>query len=170
MGTILIDTEQTFTTLIKTVSSFDEERLNVIPFEGSWTAGQVVQHLILANSGFIEVMQGPVKEPERKPDQLVTRIRTDFLNFDVKMESPEFILPLPIDYSKSKQLGTLENIKSGLLHLIETVELDKVCMTFELPGYGFLTRFEAVYFVNYHTQRHTHQLRNIYQYLSKVEN
>jgi hypothetical protein len=169
METILIDTEQTFTTLIETVSSFDEEQLNDIPFKGSWSGGQVVQHLILANSGFIEVMQGPVKEPEREPDQLVGRIKKDFLNFDVKMESPEFILPLPISYSKSRQLGTLENIKSGLLHLIETMDLDQVCLAFELPEYGFLTRFEAVYFVNYHTQRHTRQLKNIYLQCSKVE-
>jgi hypothetical protein len=170
MGTILIDTDQTFTALIKTVSSFDEEQLNDIPFEGSWTAGQVVQHLILSNSGFIEVMQGPVKEAERKPDQLVETIKKDFLNFDIKMKSPEFVLPLPISYSKPRQLGTLENIKSSLLHLVETMELDKLCLTFELPGYGFLTRVEAVYFVNYHTQRHTHQLKNIYKHLSKVEN
>ncbi|MGY0037967.1 DinB family protein [Pedobacter sp. NJ-S-72] len=169
METILIDIEETFTNLIKTVSLFDEEQLNDIPFEGSWTAGQVVQHLIISNSGFIEVMQGPVKEAERKPDQLVAEIRKDFLNFDIKMESPEFVLPLPISYSKSRQLGTLENIKSSLLHLIETMELDKLCLTFELPGYGFLTRVEAVYFVNYHTQRHTHQLNNIYQHLSEIE-
>ncbi|KIO78785.1 hypothetical protein TH53_01475 [Pedobacter lusitanus] len=165
MGTILTDTDQTFNNLVKTVSSFDEGQLNEIPFEGSWTAGQVVQHLILANSGFIEVMQGPVKETEREPDQLVTRIREDFLNFATKLQAPEFILPLPIDYSKTRQLGTLENIKSGLLHLIETTELDKTCLTFELPVYGFLTRMEAVYFVNYHTQRHNNQLENIYQHL-----
>jgi len=169
MGTILLDTDQTFTELIKTVLLFDEDQLNAIPFEGSWTAGQIVQHLILANSGFMEVMQGPVKEPEREPDQLAGKIRKDFLNFEVKMESPEFILPLAISYSKSRQLGTLENIKSKLQHLISTMELDRVCLTFELPGYGFLTRFEAVYFVNYHTQRHTHQLKNSYAHLLKME-
>ncbi|QNK63134.1 DinB family protein [Pedobacter sp. PAMC26386] len=165
METILLDTDQTFTNLLQIVSAFDDKQLNEIPFKGSWTAGQVLQHLILANSGFIEVMQGPVKETERKPDQQVALIRKDFLNFDSKMESPDFILPLPISYSKQRQIGTLENIKSGLLHLVDTAELDKTCLAFELPGYGFLTRFEAVYFVNYHTQRHSHQLKNIYQYL-----
>lgn len=166
METILLDTDRTFTTLLQAVSSFDEQQLNEIPFAGSWTAGQVAQHLILANTGFIEVMQGPVKDAGREPDQQVGQIRADFLNFETKMKSPDFILPLPIDYSKQRQLGTLENIKSSLMHLIETMELDKICLTFELPGYGFLTRFEAIYFVNYHSQRHTHQLNNIYHHLS----
>ncbi|MBB5623276.1 hypothetical protein HDE69_004360 [Pedobacter cryoconitis] len=168
METILLDTDRTLTTLLQVVSSFDEEELNKIPFSDSWTAGQVVQHLILANTGFIEVMQGPVKDADREPDQLVAQIRADFLNFDTKMKSPDFILPLPISYSKQRQLGTLENIKSSLINLIQTMELDKICLTFELPGYGFLTRIEAIYFVNYHSQRHTHQLNNIYQYLSEV--
>lgn len=57
METILLDTDRTLTTLLQVVSSFDEEELNKIPFSDSWTAGQVVQHLILANTGFIEVMQ-----------------------------------------------------------------------------------------------------------------
>lgn len=168
METILLDTDRTLTTLLQVVSSFDEEELNKIPFSDSWTAGQVVQHLILANTGFIEVMQGPVKDADREPDQLVAQIRADFLNFDTKMKSPDFILPLPISYSKQRQLGTLENIKSSLINLIQTMELDKICLTFELPGYGFLTRIEAIYFVNYHSQRHTHQLNNIYEYLSEV--
>lgn len=167
METILLDTDRTFTTLIQAVSSFDEQQLNETPFAGSWTAGQVAQHLILANTGFIEVMQGPVKDADREPDQQVGQIRADFLNFETKMKSPDFILPLPIDYSKQRQLGTLENIKSSLMNLIETMELDKICLTFELPGYGFLTRFEAIYFVNYHSQRHTYQLNNIYHHLSE---
>lgn len=167
METILLDTDRTFTTLLQAVSSFDEQQLNEIPFSGSWTAGQVAQHLILANTGFIEVMQGPVKDADREPDQQVGQLRTDFLNFETQMKSPDFILPLPINYSKQRQLGTLENIKSSLMHLIETMELDKICLTFELPGYGFLTRFEAIYFVNYHSQRHTHQLNNIYHHLSE---
>ncbi len=170
METILIDTDKTFTALHQLISSFDEEQLNDIPFEGSWTAGQVVQHLILANSGFLEVMQGPVKDTERIPDEQVEHIKRDFLNFSIKMESPDFILPLPLSYSKHRQLGTIEEIKSGILHVIETMDLSKICMTFELPGYGFLTRFEAVYFVNYHTQRHTHQLKNIYHHFTAQEN
>lgn len=167
MEKILLDTDRTFTTLLQAAASFDEEELNKTPFSDSWTAGQVVQHLILANTGFIEVMQGPVKDADREPDQLVEQIRADFLNFDTKMKSPDFILPLPIDYSKQRQLGTLENIKSSLINLIQTMELDKVCLTFELPGYGFLTRIEAIYFVNYHSQRHTHQLNKIYHHLSE---
>lgn len=166
METILTDIDQTFVNLHQLILSFDETQLNDIPFAGSWTAGQVAQHLILANSGFIEIMQGPVKDTERRPDQQIEQIKKDFLNFGLKMESPEFILPLPMSYNKHRQLGTLENIRSELLNLIRTNDLSKTCLTFELPVYGFLTRLEAVYFVNYHTQRHTHQLKNIYHHLT----
>ena len=120
---------------------------------------QASVNLILANSGFIGVMQGPVKDTERRPDQQVEQIKKNFLNFGVKMQSPDFILPLRISYNRQRQLGSLENIRNGLINLIKT------CRAFELPGYGFLTRHEAVCFVNYHTQRHIYQLRNIYHHL-----
>ncbi len=37
--------------LIQIVSSLDDEQLNQVPFTGSWTAGQVVEHVIRAASG-----------------------------------------------------------------------------------------------------------------------
>jgi hypothetical protein len=58
-------------------------------------------------------------------------------------------------------MNSLEEIKATIDHAIQTLELSRTCLAFEIPVYGFLTRTEAIYFVIYHTQRHIQQLKNI---------
>src|SRR5215210_3064680 len=74
--------------LMQLISSLDEEQLNTIPFEGSWTAGQVAEHLIKSNGGFAKLLFGPVKETERATDELVEPIKKTFLDFTINMDSP----------------------------------------------------------------------------------
>jgi hypothetical protein len=36
-----------------------------------------------------------------------------------------------------------------------------LCMEFDFPGFGHLTRYEWLKFIVFHTQRHIHQLKQI---------
>ncbi len=42
--------DETFAELQRLISSFDQEQINIVPFEGSWTAGQLAQHVIISGS------------------------------------------------------------------------------------------------------------------------
>ncbi|KQC01768.1 DinB family protein [Pedobacter sp. Hv1] len=163
---ILKDFADTFSALSNLIAAFDAENFNKVPFENSWTAGQVAEHLILANTGFAAVLNAQVKETDRAIDELVPRLQSDFLNFEFKMQSPDFIYPESKAYDQTAQLAKIKEIQELTAKEVETLDLSKTCLAFELPVYGFLTRLEAIYFVIYHTQRHTHQLKNINQKLS----
>ncbi|RDC58203.1 DinB family protein [Pedobacter chinensis] len=147
-------------------NDFESSKINAIPFEGSWTAGQLIQHMLLSNSGFVEMINGPVEETNRPADLMIERIKKDFLNFDIKMESPDFICPEAKNYDKNELLQKLDRVKRDITDEVTHLDLTKTCTSFELPVYGFLTRLEAIYFVIYHTQRHTKQLENIYSKLA----
>lgn len=147
--------------LMRLISPLDEEQLNAIPFEGSWTAGQVAEHLIKSNGGFAKLLFGPVKETERATDELVEPIKKSFLDFTIKMDSPASVLPTKSRYKKEDLLNSFEDIKTTIGRAIQTLDLSQTCIDFEIPETGFLTRTEAVWFVIYHTQRHIHQLENI---------
>ena len=162
---IRTEIDGTIKELVQLISSFDHEQLNIVPFEGTWTAGQLAKHVIMSGSGFVKIMNGPVKETERKPDEMSATIKKDFLDFNTKMKSPDFVVPPNTSYKKEELLHSLEDIKAKINQAIETLDLTKTCLAFELPVYGFLTRLEALYFVLYHTQRHIHQLKNIHQRL-----
>ena len=149
--------------LIALLSKFEQEQINVIPFEGSWTAGQLAQHMVKANSGFAEILNGPVRDTERNPDDVVPLIKRDFLNFNIKMTAPDFLIPEARVYDKDELVENLKEVRGKVADAAKTLDMTKTCMAFELPVYGYLTRQEAVAFITYHTQRHTNQLNNIYQ-------
>jgi hypothetical protein len=166
---LLADINETFLEMEWALSSFDQGQINIVPFEGSWTAAQVGRHLIMAHSGFIEILNGPVAKTHRPSDALKKQIKTDFLDFETKTTSPDFVTPANKDYEKEVLVSALEVIRGKLNYDIESLDLSKTCMAFEFSYYGYLTRLEAVYFVLYHTNRHIHQLKNIYQKLGKTE-
>jgi hypothetical protein len=146
--------ENVFEELIQNISTFDEDQFNIVPFEGSWTAGQLAKHLEKSHNGFLEIITGPVTEADRAPDLLAKTIKEDFLDYSIKATSPDFVLPPEAIYRKEVLISSLEAIKLKLIEAVETLDLTKKCLAFEIPYYGFLTRLEAVYFVIYHTKRH----------------
>ncbi len=84
------DINKTFTVFAEIISSFNKDQFNLIPFEGSWTAGEVAEHIILSVSGFEKTMNGPVAETGRAPDALNEKIKAIFLDFTTKMKSAGF--------------------------------------------------------------------------------
>lgn len=165
MEKIIREAAETLSALEYEFSRFDSPQINEVPFEGSWTAGQLAEHLVLSNSGFLEVINGPVAETDKPADLMVEEIRKDFLNFNVKYDSPKEIYPEDRTYNQPELLKSLKQIREEVSDAATGLDLTKTCTAYELPGYGFLTRLEAIYFVIYHTQRHVHQLKNIYSKL-----
>lgn len=166
MEKVIKEAEATLSALENAFSKFDANEINTVPFEGSWTAGQLAKHLVMANGGFLQVINGPIAETDKPADLMVGQIKNDFLNFNVKFDSPKEIYPENREYDQSALMEKLGEIKEGIAASISNLDLTKTCTAFELPVYGYLTRLEAVYFVIYHTQRHVHQLKNIYNKLN----
>lgn len=155
------DFSATAAELLATVSSFKEEDINIIPFEGSWTAGQVGEHIYKSMSGISHSLQGAVKKTNRDPAEKVKAIGDIFLNFDFKMQSPDFILPSELPHDKTLLLRCLTLITSEVKEQMAAQDLSATCLQSILPGFGDLTRLELNYFIVFHTQRHIHQLKNI---------
>lgn len=162
----MIEAEETLSALENVFSKFDATEINTVPFEGSWTAGELTEHMVMSNSGFLQVINGPVAETDKPADLMVGQIKKDFLNFNVKYDSPKEIYPEAKVYHQPELLENLKQIREGISDAVAGLDLTRTCVSYELPGYGFLTRLEAVYFVIYHTQRHVHQLKNIYNTLT----
>lgn len=156
---VLTETENKLTELVQVLSSFDQEELNTIPFEGSWTAAQVGGHL-LKSYGVVETLNGAVKTTDRPPDEKVEGIRSVFLNFDIKMDSPEFIIPSGDRIDRETLINSLEDKREELSRIIKTKDLSETCLDFEIPEAGEFTRLEWVYLVIFHTQRHIRQIKN----------
>lgn len=158
--------------LLAAFSAFAATDINKVPFSHSWTPGQVMEHLVKSIGGVLYFLDQPGQPANRPADQLVNNIRQTFLDFSIKMLSPEFVVPEEKDYDKETMTGAMQHIISGVSAAIKNEDLS-VLSGFAFPGSeGGLTKLELVHFGTVHILRHTHQLQNIYQYINnqKVNN
>ncbi|MGK6352981.1 DinB family protein [Parapedobacter sp. DT-150] len=160
--------ESAFGELLATLSALGERELNAVPFSGSWTAGQVGDHL-RQSYGVMECLTGRVESTRRDPGVYIAPLSEQFLNFEVKMKSPDFILPSEEPIEKDRLINGLSKRTSSIIDFAASdADMTLTCLDFELPGLGTLTRKEWLNFVLVHTLRHNHQLANIIQQLNGI--
>jgi hypothetical protein len=148
------------------LSLFSRSQINQVPYEGSWTAAQVAEHIRLSVSGSIDLIEGDTTETERDPAAMEEELRNTFLNFDIKMQSPDFVMPAEKEYNKDELIGELEQLRKSAEEAITGNDLTLTCTSFEFPQMGYMTGEEVATFIIVHTQRHNHQLKKIYSALS----
>lgn len=153
----------TFQELINTLSAFKEEQFNLAPQEGSWTPGQIAEHLIKSVSA---IPDEHTQATQRAYDERVAPIRDLFLNFTIKMSSPDFVRPGKGPHDKTEMVKTFAGIRHYLEEATRTTDLEATCTDFELPTFGTLTRYEWIKFFVFHTQRHIRQLKQVLGALS----
>lgn len=167
MDTLLLkETAITSRILQVVVASFREEQINMVPFAGSWTAGQVSEHLLISAAGVLETINGPVEPTERDPSENAGPIKKMFLDLTNKMSSPDFVLPSDTPKNKEALLASLEKTMNGIQAVAEKEDLSATCVGFGFPGFGRLTRLEWITFILAHIQRHVHQLNIIAERLN----
>jgi dihydrofolate reductase len=159
-GELFTSLDDTTSELVLLVSSFSETQINTIPFRGSWTAAQVADHITKSNNGIIKSLKTEGKRATRDPDERVRKLKEQFLNFDEKLRSPGFILPTKDIYQKEKVIVDLKQSIERLNEISSKVNLSEAL---HHPIFGEITRLELLHFVVYHTQRHIHQLRDIFR-------
>jgi hypothetical protein len=155
--------DETAKELLDTIESFSQEQFNTIPFEGSWTAAQVAEHLWKSESCIPKVVEGNSRPTtERQGDEKMGTIKSIFLDFTSKYESPEFILPSNERKEKEDLLNALKNGRADIRALTITKDLSRTFTDFPFPQLGEFTGWEWICFVVCHSKRHIRQLKNIY--------
>lgn len=162
--------ETTMGQLTAILDRFDAHTFNTIPYEGSWTAGQVADHVYKSVANIGRVLNGNTKPADRDPWGIKPMLEQVFLNFDHKLKSPDFILPGPGPFSKDSFIALFNIVTNDITGSIRSGDLTQLCLDFEFPTVGCLTRQELIYFAAVHTQRHIHQLQKILNtFIAKTE-
>lgn len=147
--------------LLATLSLFNQNEFNKIPFEGSWTAGQTAEHLYKSDSSIPNVLKSNSKATERNPFEKTAVIEMIFFDFSKKLQSPEFILPSAEPKNKEDFIKGFERTRKELKDLIETLDLRRTFTDFPFPQLGEFTGWEWICFAVSHSKRHIRQMKNI---------
>ncbi len=165
---ILSGLDETTNDLLQTIALFTQEGFNKIPFENSWTAAQVADHIFKSETGIPAVLQGNTKPTERQPDEKAAQIKSIFLDYNLKMKSPESVLPSNEKQDKEQKTLALKANREKIVSLASAIDLEKTYYDFPFPTMGEFTGIEWLTFAICHTKRHTHQMKNIYSKLMQA--
>jgi len=157
----IYDIDSTAAELLQLIDSFDQSSFNTVPFQGSWTPGQVAEHLLLSTAGIAKAVIGKTEPTQRDPAQFVAPLRDAFLDFSTKMKSPDFIIPSEDPKDKTSLISELSEAWHTIAAAAKTQDLTATCLDFKFPTLGFVTRLELISFGVVHTKRHIWQLKNI---------
>jgi hypothetical protein len=151
---------------INLLEGFDSAELNKIPFKDSWTAAQVGEHLYKSEVGIDQLFTAPAEKANRQPDERAAELKKILLDYTIKMDAPEFLIPEEKDYNKDSLLQALREAKATAMEAIANAELDTIAPLQD--GHPLLgsTKLEIVHFMVYHAQRHNHQLTKIKESLN----
>ena len=161
------DIKHTFNGFAELLQAFNDNMINEKVHLSEWSPAQVMDHIIKAVGSLPDEQTIPAL---RFADEKVPLISKLFLNFDIKMQSPDFILPSNDPLEKDVLLDRIHEVKANLIASCKHQDLSLVCTSFELPSFGFLTRYEWLRFFLVHTQRHHHQLKKLYAQFSTTSN
>lgn len=159
------DIDTVFNNVIHFVTGVDDEQLNKVPFADSWTIGQVAEHIIICSRG---IPDHNTTDAGRPYDANTAELKSIFLNMDQKSEAAPRVSPHTPPHKKEELIPGLEANKKLLLKIIAERDLLKLCLDMEFPYMGHFTRYEWLYFVGVHTQRHLNQIQHIKQYFANT--
>jgi DinB superfamily len=160
---LLVSLKNVESNLMEVLNGFDGQNINIVPYEGSWTAAQVVDHITRSNMSITKAFALNGAAINRDPGERVQELRNIFLNFNNKFQSPDFILPTQDVYEKKILIALLNRSVDKIKEVSCQADLSEMI---NHPAFGDITKFEILHFVLFHTQRHIHQLKKIFQAVS----
>lgn len=162
--------QQTIKELTEMLEAFSTEQLNKIPFPNRWTAGQVGDHL-LKSYGSWKIFKGGTEFADRQYDENCKTLSDLFLNFNIKLIAENSDATYPSDgyLEKENLILNIQTISDRIISFSSRNDLMVLCLDFEFPTFGYMTRFEWLHFYVVHTQRHIKQLKKIFNILNSLK-
>jgi uncharacterized protein YndB with AHSA1/START domain len=149
------------------VMPLNDEQLNSIPYKNSWTAAQLIRHIIKSITGMTKAIGKGAKPANRDITKRIIELKQTFLDITRTMQSPDEIVPEQKNYIKNPLINELQDCLKQLKEAASRADVSELAEGLPL---GPITKLEILHFVLYHTQRHLYQMKKIADALKQKEN
>ncbi len=158
IATLINNIELVSDTLVQLLQLVDERHFNQKPGPDKWSIGQVADHIRLSNNSVAKALALKGKAVDRNPGERIGELKSVFLDFQTKLQSPDFIVPSKDIYDPALLLKVLQESIQGIRERMYEDDLDELI---HHPAFSDISKFEILHFVLYHTQRHLRQIKEI---------
>jgi len=146
--------------LMALLETLSEAQMNRAPFAGSWSPGQLGEHL-LKSYRLVDLSQVQRTPAQRPVDEKAALIDGVFLDFTTKYQPPAAIVPSAGAINGRALVADLREATDAIAAFVSENDLAFTSPEFETIGFGDLTAQEVVHFWTAHSKRHVRQLKNI---------
>jgi hypothetical protein len=159
---ILDDIASTQRHYIMTLRGFPAAGFNTRPAPDKWSAGDIGEHVSIAEEFFLPVLTGPGKPTAGCDlDKRVAVLRTIFIEQDKKYVAPERVRPTEAPKDVESLVVRIQQSRSVLSGAVSRFDLTETAMAFTHPMLGDLTRGEWIYAIIFHGERHRLQIESL---------
>ncbi|KOS07647.1 hypothetical protein AM493_17560 [Flavobacterium akiainvivens] len=158
---IIAQLENALNETLYLLKGVDDANINKKPADGSWSVAQVARHLYKATAGSDEMFAAPTPEAGRAVDERAENYREILMNFESKMNAPEFLVPEDKLFDKDRLIESLTEANKIAVAAIKESNLAQLAPLPEGHPLAGSTKLEIVHFFTYHTLRHNNQIEKI---------
>jgi hypothetical protein len=158
IATLINNIELVSDTLVQLLQSVNERHFNQKPVPDKWSIAQVADHIRLSNNSVAKALALKGKPLDRNPGQRISELKSVFLDFQTKLQAPDFIVPSKDIYDPNL---LLKDLQASIQLIRERMYEDNLDELINHPAFGDISKFEILHFVLYHTQRHLRQIKEI---------
>ena len=151
---VIADLQLSTSLLLKFFSSFDSEDFNKKTTDGSWTPGEIAEHLLRLDIAVNRILQGSSRVANRAADAKSANIKFVFLDLEKKLQAPKEILPSDTIKDPFSILTKMRAERHKMIDMVQNKDLSEICTSFSHHAFGELTRLEWIYLSIYHAERH----------------
>lgn len=152
------------TAFVSRLSGVPEDRLQLQPGPGRWSAAQIMDHIASAEAGSLEYIRKKTRDPEAVPAAgFMCAVRTlalvVTLATPLKFKAPRVVADVPDNPPVDGGLARWEAVRVDLKGMIETLPEELMARAlFRHPVAGRMNMSQTLDFMIAHLKHHTKQL------------
>jgi len=169
--------DQKLTLLLRDLKTYTDAKLNEKPSASEWSVLQIMQHLMMAESGAVSYVKKKLSfQPELADANVLSSFRSIFLN--MTLTSP-FKIKAPEQISGDALLTTLTFWEVAKNWKVQRTELEAYLESlpadyftkdlYKHPLSGKMTLSNMLSFFNKHVDRHTRQIKRTLKKIDAVK-
>jgi hypothetical protein len=143
------------------IEQFDHETFNRKPATGGWSAGEVVEHLLIFDIRLNHILASATQQTDRNIAEKIPVFTARVSDRANKIDAPPFLLPEPGIKLSGELIEKIKAERKKILSAIEENDLSLHSKEFPHRLFGELTAHEWINLVDVHTKRHLEQLHEL---------
>ena len=151
------------------ISSFEdlsEKNFNTKPGADSWSVTEVVEHIYRTELASTQILKSETRASDHDTEAKIKEISLKFIDRSKKLTAFGPIVPKGNMNSSDELIQKISNNRENQIASLQSLDMDGLCLMFEHPLFGYMTRKEWILFNSTHASRHKAQIEEIREILS----